>query len=207
MISVNIWTVPGVRLRFGADASLTTLIAPTPASALSAHAAVSAGARRRAVSAPHPERATGPHLQRDRRTLVYSAAGCSRRATEAGGGEHRQLFRTAPPRGLPPPLSGDQPAFGRYQPRGLGAPAGGQRGRPGDDGTPAGQPSTGNRPFMDKPPVVIAPPQHPLARRRNIKLERIAGKVFLMREPGLALGRPWSASLPTMGRRFARGWR
>ncbi len=79
MISINIRTVLEVRLRFRADASPATVIAPMSASTLSGDAAVCAGARPRAVSVPHAERPTGPHLQRDRRTLVYSASGCSRR--------------------------------------------------------------------------------------------------------------------------------
>ena len=39
-------------------------------------------------------------------------------------------------------------------------------------------------PFMENPLVVIAPPQHPLAKQPNISLERLAEEVFVMREPG-----------------------
>jgi DNA-binding transcriptional LysR family regulator len=40
-------------------------------------------------------------------------------------------------------------------------------------------------PFMDNPLVVIAPPGHPLARRRGPLGQReLAGETFLMREPG-----------------------
>jgi len=39
-------------------------------------------------------------------------------------------------------------------------------------------------PFMDNPLVVIAPTGHPLAKEKNITLERIAEETFLVREPG-----------------------
>ena len=39
-------------------------------------------------------------------------------------------------------------------------------------------------PFMDNPLVVIAAPDHPLARARNVSRERLARERFLMREPG-----------------------
>jgi DNA-binding transcriptional LysR family regulator len=38
--------------------------------------------------------------------------------------------------------------------------------------------------FAPHPHVVIAPPDHPLARRRRIPLARLAGETFLIREPG-----------------------
>jgi DNA-binding transcriptional LysR family regulator len=38
--------------------------------------------------------------------------------------------------------------------------------------------------FMDNPLVVIAHPEHPLARQRNIGLQRIQEETFLMRESG-----------------------
>lgn len=38
--------------------------------------------------------------------------------------------------------------------------------------------------FMDNPLVVIAPPDHPLAKERDIPLSRLANEVFVMREPG-----------------------
>ncbi len=39
-------------------------------------------------------------------------------------------------------------------------------------------------PFMDNPLVVIAPTSHPLAKEKNIPLERIAEETFLVREMG-----------------------
>jgi DNA-binding transcriptional LysR family regulator len=38
--------------------------------------------------------------------------------------------------------------------------------------------------FMDNPLVVIAPPGHPLARRRRVTLEQVAAEPFLVREAG-----------------------
>ncbi|GAB4351656.1 MAG: LysR family transcriptional regulator [Oricola sp.] len=38
--------------------------------------------------------------------------------------------------------------------------------------------------FGDHPLVIIAPPDHPLARKRDISKEEIAGEKFLVREPG-----------------------
>lgn len=38
--------------------------------------------------------------------------------------------------------------------------------------------------FMDNPLVVVAPPQHALARRRAIPLARLQQETFLVREPG-----------------------
>lgn len=40
------------------------------------------------------------------------------------------------------------------------------------------------QPFMENPLVVVAPPDHPLAGERHIRLERLAGEPWLMREPG-----------------------
>ncbi len=39
-------------------------------------------------------------------------------------------------------------------------------------------------PFMDNPLVVIAPPNHPLARKRLVRLTQLKGETFLMREQG-----------------------
>ncbi|RKH84715.1 LysR family transcriptional regulator, partial [Corallococcus praedator] len=39
-------------------------------------------------------------------------------------------------------------------------------------------------PFLDNPLVVVAPATHPLAKERNITLERLAEEPFIMREPG-----------------------
>lgn len=38
--------------------------------------------------------------------------------------------------------------------------------------------------FMDNPLVVIAPPQHPLAGRRKVPVDTLAGEPFLVREAG-----------------------
>lgn len=38
--------------------------------------------------------------------------------------------------------------------------------------------------FMDNPLVVVAPPQHALAKERRIPLARLQNEVFLVREPG-----------------------
>lgn len=38
--------------------------------------------------------------------------------------------------------------------------------------------------FMDNPLVVIAPPGHPLARKRRVSLEQVAAEPFLVREAG-----------------------
>ncbi|MDA8421501.1 MAG: LysR substrate-binding domain-containing protein [Pseudomonadota bacterium] len=51
-----------------------------------------------------------------------------------------------------------------------------------------GQPPAGldvdARAFMENPLVVVAPPDHPLAREKNVPLERLREEVFLVREPG-----------------------
>jgi len=39
-------------------------------------------------------------------------------------------------------------------------------------------------PFADHPLVIIAPPDHPLARRRKVPIEALAGETFLVRELG-----------------------
>jgi DNA-binding transcriptional LysR family regulator len=39
-------------------------------------------------------------------------------------------------------------------------------------------------PFAPNPHVIIAPPEHPLARERRIPLKRVAAETFLVREPG-----------------------
>jgi DNA-binding transcriptional LysR family regulator len=38
--------------------------------------------------------------------------------------------------------------------------------------------------FMENPLVVVAPPEHPLARTKDIALRRLQDEVFLVREPG-----------------------
>lgn len=40
------------------------------------------------------------------------------------------------------------------------------------------------QPFMDNPLVVVAPPDHPLAGKKRIPLQRLAHEHWLMREPG-----------------------
>lgn len=40
------------------------------------------------------------------------------------------------------------------------------------------------QPFMENPLVVIAPPNHPLAREKRIPMKRLAEEVFVTREPG-----------------------
>lgn len=40
------------------------------------------------------------------------------------------------------------------------------------------------QPFMENPLVVIAPPNHPLAREKRIPMKRLAEEVFVIREPG-----------------------
>lgn len=38
--------------------------------------------------------------------------------------------------------------------------------------------------FMDNPLVIVAPPDHPLAKQKKIPLQRLQNEVFLVREPG-----------------------
>jgi len=40
------------------------------------------------------------------------------------------------------------------------------------------------QPFLDNPLVVFAPANHPLAKEKNIPIERLASEPFIMREPG-----------------------
>jgi DNA-binding transcriptional LysR family regulator len=51
-------------------------------------------------------------------------------------------------------------------------------------------------PVMDNPIVVLAAPDHPLAKKKNITLERLAQEPWLMREPG-------SGTRKAIERRFA----
>lgn len=39
-------------------------------------------------------------------------------------------------------------------------------------------------PFMENPLVIVAPPDHPLTKEKNIPLKRLEKEVFLVREPG-----------------------
>ncbi|MCP5245609.1 MAG: LysR family transcriptional regulator [Burkholderiales bacterium] len=41
-----------------------------------------------------------------------------------------------------------------------------------------------NQSFMENPLVVVAPPDHPLSKKHNITVKRLAQEVFLVREPG-----------------------
>ena len=51
-----------------------------------------------------------------------------------------------------------------------------------------GQPPTdmdlGAEAFMENPLVIVAPPEHPLAKEKRIDLKRLENEVFLVREPG-----------------------
>ncbi|MEC4813687.1 MAG: LysR substrate-binding domain-containing protein [Scytonema sp. PMC 1069.18] len=38
--------------------------------------------------------------------------------------------------------------------------------------------------FLENPLVVLAPPNHPLAKEKNIPIQRLSGEPFIMREPG-----------------------
>jgi len=51
-------------------------------------------------------------------------------------------------------------------------------------GKPPTEADTEAAPFMDNPLVLVAPPDHPLAREKNIPLTRLTREVFLVREPG-----------------------
>jgi len=51
-------------------------------------------------------------------------------------------------------------------------------------GTPPQSVETQSLPFADHPLVIIAPPSHPLAPRRRIPLDALAGEQFLVREQG-----------------------
>src|SRR5512141_851331 len=51
-------------------------------------------------------------------------------------------------------------------------------------GRPPGELDLVAAPFADHPLVIIAPPDHPLARARRVGLEALAGEVFLVRETG-----------------------
>lgn len=49
--------------------------------------------------------------------------------------------------------------------------------------TPTG-PNIHGIPFLENPLVILAPPNHPLAKARNIPIEALADENFIMREPG-----------------------
>jgi LysR family transcriptional regulator, low CO2-responsive transcriptional regulator len=52
-------------------------------------------------------------------------------------------------------------------------------------------------PFAKNPLAIIASPEHPLAKKRHVRLAQLAGETFLIREPGsgtrTAMGRAFSA--------------
>ncbi len=51
-------------------------------------------------------------------------------------------------------------------------------------GRPPGELDLVAAPFAEHPHVVIAPPDHPLARRRRVEVEALASETFLVREVG-----------------------
>ena len=51
-------------------------------------------------------------------------------------------------------------------------------------GRPPKQINLESEPFLENPLVVIAPPEHPLAKERNIPLQRLAEEIFVIREAG-----------------------
>jgi DNA-binding transcriptional LysR family regulator len=51
-------------------------------------------------------------------------------------------------------------------------------------GQPPGDMDLGAEPFMENPLVIVAPPEHPLAKEKKISLQRLEQEVFLVREPG-----------------------
>ncbi len=51
-------------------------------------------------------------------------------------------------------------------------------------GRPPGELDLWAAPFADHPHVIIAPPDHPLARRRRVDIDALAAEVFLVREAG-----------------------
>lgn len=51
-------------------------------------------------------------------------------------------------------------------------------------GQPPAEADVEAKAFMDNPLVVVAPPDHPLARQKHIPLARLQEETFLVREPG-----------------------
>ena len=51
-------------------------------------------------------------------------------------------------------------------------------------GQPPDDMDLGADPFMENPLVIVAPPEHPLAKEKKIPLQRLEQEVFLVREPG-----------------------
>jgi len=51
-------------------------------------------------------------------------------------------------------------------------------------GQPPGDMDLGYEAFLENPLVIVAPPEHPLAKEKKIPLQRLEQEVFLVREPG-----------------------
>jgi len=51
-------------------------------------------------------------------------------------------------------------------------------------GQPPEDMDLGYEPFLENPLVIVAPPDHPLAKDKKITLQRLEQEVFLVREPG-----------------------
>lgn len=51
-------------------------------------------------------------------------------------------------------------------------------------GQPPEDMDLGYEPFLENPLVIVAPPDHPLAKDKKIALQRLEQEVFLVREPG-----------------------
>lgn len=59
--------------------------------------------------------------------------------------------------------------------------------------------------FLENPLVIVAPPNHPLARERRIPLSALAGEIFLMREPGSGTRQALERHLAERGLRVQQG--
>lgn len=51
-------------------------------------------------------------------------------------------------------------------------------------GQPPKDADLGYEPFLENPLVIVAPPEHPLAKKKKIPLNALAQEIFLVREPG-----------------------
>ncbi len=51
-------------------------------------------------------------------------------------------------------------------------------------GQPPAEADVDAEPFMENPLVIVAPPEHPLAKKKRIPLKRLQEEIFLVREPG-----------------------
>ena len=61
--------------------------------------------------------------------------------------------------------------------------------------------------FMDNPLVVIAPPDHPLVRKKRISIGDLAAESFLVRESVRAPAARWNVSSPPAGWKSAAAWK